>query len=254
MNDPDRHIAITPSSLRSAKKRAFANSSTAPDTPSPIFHPAPTSKEKTTENKTTQAQAALPAAESLPITGSYKLSALLGQANDATSAELASVLEHCNKISAILDPALTIFEKEHPTQGTALRQALAVDKIYAAIAAAEGSSPKKPPVAIPPNGQPHKRQVQRASRPSHQGAEDKRVMIRLAKAHPARDLDPHAIRERMRALVSDPTCLMRGTARQESLWQPLLQQRQLLYLDMQVSSKRLLELAALNGRSPGLPL
>ncbi|OJD22445.1 hypothetical protein ACJ73_06205 [Blastomyces percursus] len=153
---------------------------------------------------------------------SYKLSALLGQANDATSAELASVLEHCNKISAILDPALTIFEKEHPTQGTALRQALGCgiaraiqgpppepkvgqDKTYAATAVAEGSSPKKPPVAIPANGQPHKRQVQRTSRPSHQGAEDKRVMIRLPKAHPARDLDPRAIRERMRALVPEPT-------------------------------------------------
>ncbi|OJD09956.1 hypothetical protein ACJ73_10000, partial [Blastomyces percursus] len=124
--------------------------------------------------------------------------------NDATSAELASILEHCNKISGILDPVLTIFEKEHPARGTALRQALGFgiaraiqgppaepkvgqDKTYAAAAAAEGTPPKRPaPAAIP-------------------GAEDKRVMIRLPEAHPSRNLDPHAIRERVRALVRDPT-------------------------------------------------
>ncbi|OJD22620.1 hypothetical protein ACJ73_06034, partial [Blastomyces percursus] len=229
MNDPDRHIAITPSSLRLAKKRALANSPTAPDTPrespqppnaapdpprkpqratGPISRPAPSSKGKTTQDWPVPS-----AVESLHFTGNYKLSVLLGQANDATSAELASILEHCNKISGILDPFLTIFEKEHPAQGTALRQALGCgiaraiqgpppepkvgqDKTYAAAAAAEGTPPKRPaPVSIPVNGQPHKRQIQRASRPSHQGAEDKRVMIRLPEAHPARNLDPHAIRE-----------------------------------------------------------
>ncbi|OJD26124.1 hypothetical protein ACJ73_02495 [Blastomyces percursus] len=115
MNDPDRHIAITPPSLRSTKKRALANSPTAQDTPreapqppnaapdpprkpqratGPISRPAPSSKGKTTQDWTVPS-----AVESLHFTGNYKLSALLGQANDATSAELASILEHCNKIS-----------------------------------------------------------------------------------------------------------------------------------------------------------
>ncbi|KKZ61479.1 hypothetical protein EMCG_00141 [[Emmonsia] crescens] len=82
------------------------------------------SRERYVEDETIQDQATLPATESLPTSGDYKLSVLLGRDDKSPFAELASILEHCNKISEILDPVLCTFEKAHPVQDTALRQAL----------------------------------------------------------------------------------------------------------------------------------
>ncbi|OJD22334.1 hypothetical protein ACJ73_06314, partial [Blastomyces percursus] len=130
MSQNDRHIAITPASLRSAKKRqhsasvatdcssqetppAYASQDEPQNMPSngrdpqqqqqrqsgtnhgPIF-----SRKKTVDNT---------AANVHTGTTPYKLTSLLGHAGNAASIELAKVLEYCNQISALIEPTLLRF-------------------------------------------------------------------------------------------------------------------------------------------------
>ncbi|OJD28272.1 hypothetical protein ACJ73_00324 [Blastomyces percursus] len=116
--------------------------------------------------------------------------------------ELAQVLEHCNRISALVDPALRLFEAAHPAQGSALRQVLghgiaraiqgpqtrsktSAPKKYAFVTSTQKQASEKLPETIPAAGQMDKKQVLRASRPLRQGTADRRVMIRLAANHPS---------------------------------------------------------------------
>ncbi|OJD27797.1 hypothetical protein ACJ73_00794 [Blastomyces percursus] len=151
------YITITPASLRSAKKRQ-PSTSVATDYSSQETPPAHASQDEPLEHaqqrqKPQQQQRQSDTNHGLIFsrkktvdniaanvhtgTTTYKLTSLLGHAGNATSIELAKVLEYCNQISALIEPTLLRFESDHPEQGAALRQALG-DGVARAI---HGNSP-----------------------------------------------------------------------------------------------------------------
>ncbi|ODH12966.1 hypothetical protein ACO22_07736 [Paracoccidioides brasiliensis] len=232
MSQNNSNIAITKAPLHSKKKRARAISSAPLKPPDDPPRPQNTTSQDASDTTTaTTAQlhqinidfnprlALSPGGESIenvtdctqavPLTAknssstvNYKLNALLSHANNSSSAELAAVLELCNKLSAVLDLILCTYENSLPRQTAVLRQAMGhgIAKaikgltteskptlMYATAATAKAIPSNNPSQAVPATGQPHKKQVQ------------------LPAAHAARDLDPQAICEQVHAMIPDLT-------------------------------------------------
>ncbi|ODH12695.1 hypothetical protein ACO22_08009, partial [Paracoccidioides brasiliensis] len=201
MSQNNSNIAITKAPLRSKKKRARAISSAPLKPPDDPPRPQNTTSQDASDTTTaTTAQlhqininfnprpALSPGGEfiknvtdctqAVPLTAknssstvNYKLNALLSHANNSSSAELAAVLELCNKLSVILDPILCTYENSLPRQTAVLRQAMG----HSIAKAIKGLTTESKP------------------------------MLTLPAAHAARDLDPQAIHEQVRAMIPDLT-------------------------------------------------
>ena len=166
MSNLDRHIAITASSLRSMKKRILTNFAIHHDllSESPeslelsentcnnvlrdarsflniqvhmifnfclnfLFHEN-CIKEKIIQNQIDSfIMKILLISEIFFNIENYKLSVLLKQDQKSFFTELISILEHYNKISAIFNSILCIFEKTHSIQNISLRKILEHDII-----------------------------------------------------------------------------------------------------------------------------
>ncbi|ODH45650.1 hypothetical protein GX48_08271, partial [Paracoccidioides brasiliensis] len=248
MSQNNSNIAITKASLHSKKKRARTISSAllkpsddslwpqnitfqnASDTTTAItaqlhqininfnLHSALSSEGEFIENVTDCTQAVLLTVKNSSSTVNYKLNALLSHVNNFFSAELAAVLELCNKLFVILNLILCTYENSLPHQTAILRQAMrhsivkAIKDLitesksmlmYATAVTAKTILSNNLSQTVSAMGQSHKKQIQQINCPLHQEQKDKQIMIRLSAAHAACDLDPQAICEQVCIMISD---------------------------------------------------
>ncbi|EEH43005.2 uncharacterized protein PADG_07825 [Paracoccidioides brasiliensis Pb18] len=212
------NIAITKASLYSKKKRVCAISSASlkpsdnPPQPQNIMfqnvldtttattaqlhqinidfnpHPALSPEGEFIENVTDCTQAVLLTTKNFSFTVNYKLNALLSHVNNSSSAELAAVLELCNKLSAVLDLILCTYENSLSCQTAVLRQVMghSIVKVikdltvksksmltYATVMTAKAILSNNSSQTVSAMGQSHKKQIQQVNCPLHQEQKDK---------------------------------------------------------------------------------
>ncbi|ODH46263.1 hypothetical protein GX48_07652 [Paracoccidioides brasiliensis] len=205
MSQNNSNIAITKTPLHSKKKRVCTISSAplkpSDDPPWPQnttsqdvsdtttattaqlhqininFNPCPTlsPEEEFIKNVINCTQAVSLIIKNSSFTVNYKLNALLSHVNNSFSAELAAVLELCNKLSAVLNLILCTYENSLSCQTAILRQAMEhsiVEVIkgliteskptltYATAATAKVILSNNFSQTVPAMEQPHKKQIQ----------------------------------------------------------------------------------------------